>query len=68
MWTKPLFYADLITFTEEILIGKLFVQCNLKASCPFNFTSCVLEALGIWPEIQISAKKCPDFHLSGDFI
>ena len=31
MWPNPHFPADLVTFTEEILNGKLrfFVQCNV---------------------------------------
>ena len=30
MWPNPQFSADLVTFTEEILDGKLYFLCNEK--------------------------------------
>ena len=38
MWPNPQFPADLVTFTEEILTGKLFVQCNhIKSNIERSF-------------------------------
>ena len=30
MWPNPLFPADLVTFTEEILNGKLYFLCSVN--------------------------------------
>ena len=37
MWPNPQFSADLVTFTEEILNGKLhfFVQCHWRSLAPW---------------------------------
>ena len=38
MWPNPQFSADLVTFTEEILNGKLhfFVQCMINSEDSFK--------------------------------
>ena len=30
MWSNPQFHGDLVTFTEEILIGKLRYLCSVR--------------------------------------
>ena len=56
MWPNPQFPADLVTFTEEILNGKLhfFVQCLSDDICQL-----IKEAIskGIDFERQIPAKS-----------
>ena len=38
MWANPQFPAELVTFTEEILNGKLHFLCSVRISSP-NFWS-----------------------------
>ena len=39
MWTNPQETADLVTFTEEILNGKLHIFCSIRKVWDFKRTS-----------------------------
>ena len=51
MWSKPQETADLVTFTEEILHGKLHflwsVDCKLRAEWSRDITDVVTLGLGV---------------------
>ena len=43
MWSNPLFPADLITFTEKILIEKVYFLCSISKK--FNMLLTMFEKI-----------------------
>ena len=39
MWPNPQFAADLVTFTEEIIIGKFYFMCSVETRLCCDQTS-----------------------------
>ena len=40
MWPNPQEFADLVTFTEEMLNGKLHFLCSVVYGGKYNLTNC----------------------------
>ena len=61
MWPNPQETADLVTFTEEILNGKLYLLCSV--SCKAN----AYRMLNLSLNYSVSVSKDPcdteDFHI-----
>ena len=54
MWPNPQFSADLVTFTEEIVNGKLYFSCS----------DCHKKTLDLSSNVCIVSKRpLPGFHL-----
>ena len=45
MWLNPQFPADLVTFTEDILNGKLYFLCSVIYAVQNNVTTKCKQAL-----------------------
>ena len=47
MWSNPQFPADLVTFTEDILNGKLHFLCSVRLSLFSNQTTAITSLLSL---------------------
>ena len=52
MWPYPQLYADLVTFTEKILNGKLYFLCSVIYLVWYIFTFFLDTFLRKWPYLR----------------
>ena len=66
MWPNPLFPADLVKFTEEILNGKRYFLCIMKRKyfCPLKYLNKPLKMTLSNTLAQIASKENGQYFLN----
>ena len=59
MWPNPQFPADLVTFTEEILYGKLSFLCSVKKSKNYFPHKSFIDKV---VQFNIDSSCCDEYH------